>query len=85
MVALDKDFRVVSSGQLIAEGAGLSLRNLTVAPSATFSSAGAIQANALSVSGSLVLSGSQPLSAQTLLAAPGAVFVWEKFFKQKRI
>ena len=79
VVALDKDFRVVSSGQLIAEGAGgVGLNNLTVASAASFTAAGAIAAKAVDVSGRLVLSGDKPLNAETLQAAPGAVFVWDK-------
>lgn len=79
VVALDKDFRVVSSGQLIAEGAGgVGLNNLTVVSAASFTAAGAIAAKAVDVSGRLVLSGDKPLNAETLQAAPGAVFVWDK-------
>jgi outer membrane autotransporter protein len=77
-VSLDKEVRVVTSGQLIAEGAALNISKLSVAQAGAAHISGDITATAVDVSGSLTLSGNSPLHAQTLSAGSGATFVWDK-------
>ena len=77
-VSLDKEVRVVTSGQLIAEGASLNISKLSVASAGAAQVSGDITATAVDVSGSLTLSGNSPLRAQTLSARSGSTFVWDK-------
>ena len=77
-LALDKEVRVTSSGELLANATALSLSRLTLLPSSAARVSGNITATAVEVAGRLTLSGAEPLSAVSLTASAGATFVWDK-------
>lgn len=77
-LALDKEVRVTSSGELLATATALSISRLTLLPSSAARVSGNITASVVDVAGRLTLSGAEPLSAVSLTASAGATFVWDK-------